>query len=171
MVTPRLAELHVHLEGTVRRGTALDLARRHGVRPPPPYRYRDLAGFLEVYGAVNRCLRDGADFERVVLEHAGRMAEESIAYAELSFNPSLHAGESWLPGIESGRRLAQDSFNVEIAWIVELSRTAPLKANEQALEIAFRTEGVVGVGLSGTRASQPRRCDRCSSRLAPAAWG
>jgi len=141
------------------------------VRPPPPYRYRDLAGFLEVYGAVNRCLRDGADFERVVLEHAGRMAEESIAYAELSFNPSLHAGESWLPGIESGRRLAQDSFNVEIAWIVELSRTAPLKANEQALEIAFRTEGVVGVGLSGTRASQPRRCDRCSRRLAPAAWG
>ncbi len=152
MVPPGLAELHVHLEGTVRWETALDLGRRHGVGLPLPYRYHDLAGFLDVYAAVNRCLRDAADFERVVLEHADRMAVDSIEYAELSFNPTLHAGDGWLPGIESGRRLAQDRFNVEIAWIVELSRAAPLAVNEQALEIAFSTEGVVGVGLVGDEA-------------------
>ena len=42
-----LAELHVHLEGTVRYETALELAAANAVPPPPPYRYSDLPGFFQ----------------------------------------------------------------------------------------------------------------------------
>ena len=143
------AELHVHLEGTVRWATARDLATRHGLTPPPPYDYSDLRGFLELYRAVNRCLVDSADFERVVLEHAEVAAAAGITYTELSFNPSLHGGRSWLNGLARGRVAAAERFGVEIAWLVELTREGSDEMNRAALQLALATEAVVGLGLVG----------------------
>ncbi len=144
-----LTELHVHLEGTVRRETALDLAQRHRAGPPPDYSYADLAGFFAVYLPVARLMRTADDFERVIAEHASVMANENIAYAEISFNPALHTGDEWLAGVETGRRRALEEHGVEIRWLVELTRGAHLELNEAALEIALHTPGVVGLGLVG----------------------
>jgi adenosine deaminase len=84
-----------------------------------------------------------------VLEHATRMRDEGIAYAEISFNPHLHSGTAWVEGIIAGRRLASRRYGVEIAWLVELSRQASLAGNRAAVDLALRTEGVVGLGLVG----------------------
>lgn len=142
-----LTELHVHLEGTVTRETAVDLAREHGGDEPPPYDYSDLDGFFAIYFPVARLLRTAGDFERVVVEHAAAMARDGVTYAEVSFNPSLHPGTSWLDGLERGRRRARRDHGVDISWLVELVRGAG--TNEQALEIAVTTPGVVGLGLVG----------------------
>ena len=149
VVPDRLAELHVHLEGTVRHATAAELAGRNGLPTPPPYDYHDLASFLAVYAHVSRCLVTSSDFERVIFEHAERMRDQNIEYAEVSFNPSLHPGDSWLGGIASGRRRALDEFGVKVAWLVELVRGATSGVNQHALDIALATEGVVGIGLVG----------------------
>ena len=98
-MTESLAELHVHLEGTVSHSTAVELARQNGVPAPVEYRYSDLPGFLAVYPTVCRCMVTSEDFERVIVEQAEVMAGQHIEYAEISFNPSLHAGEGWLDGI------------------------------------------------------------------------
>src|SRR5579864_4589240 len=148
-MTDRLAELHVHLEGTVRRETAIALASAHGLPPPPPYEYSTLAEFLSVYGLVCQAMTTSEDFERVILEHARSMSEQGIAYAEISFNPGLHPGEGWVGGVTSGRRRAEEQYGVEIAWLVEMVRGAPAAAAERALEIALSTEAVVGIGLVG----------------------
>ena len=142
-----LTELHVHLEGTVRRETAVDLARSHGAPEPPAYVYGDLDGFFRVYLPVARLMRTGADFERVIVEHASVMAAQDIGYAELSFNPSLHEGVDWLEGLERGRARARREWAVEIAWLVELVRGAD--SNAASLDIALNTPGVVGLGLVG----------------------
>ena len=92
---------------------------------------------------------DAADFERVVLEHAARMREQGIAYAEISFNPQLHHGIAWIDGVVSGRRRAREQFGVEIEWLVELAREASIEANRAALDLALSVEGVVGLGLVG----------------------
>ncbi len=147
-----LTELHVHLEGTVRRQTALELAQLHRAVPPPDYSYSDLAGFFAVYLPVARLMRTAEDFERVIAEHASVMAKENIAYAEISFNPALHAGDEWLVGIEKGRRRALADHGVEIRWLVELTRGAGIGLNEAALEIALHSLGVVGLGLVGDEA-------------------
>lgn len=147
--SPTATELHVHLEGTVSWATAADLARRHGVAVPPDYTYQDLAGFFAIYLAVNRCLVDALDFERIVLEHAQRMRLQGVACAELSFNPQLHPAGDWLDGIVSGRRRARELYGIEIGWLVELSREASLESNRRALDIALSCEGVVGLGLVG----------------------
>jgi adenosine deaminase len=148
-VTVRLAELHIHLEGTLRPETAASLSARHGLPPPPPYEYSTLAEFLTIYGQVCRSMTTAEDFERVILEHAQAMSHQDIAYAEISFNPSLHPGDSWLDGVIRSRRFAQDEFGVEIAWLVEMVRGAPMEQNERALDIALATEAVAGIGLVG----------------------
>ncbi len=148
-MTERLAELHVHLEGTVRRETAIALSAAHGVPAPPPYKYSTLAEFLAIYGVVCRAMSTVEDFERVILEHARSMSQQGIAYAEVSFNPGLHPGAGWLDGVASGRRRAEKELGVEIAWLVEMVRGAPAAASERALDIALSTEAVVGIGLVG----------------------
>ncbi|HUZ86137.1 MAG TPA: hypothetical protein VNF26_04235 [Candidatus Baltobacterales bacterium] len=148
-MTDRLAELHVHLEGTVRRETAIALASAHGLPAPPAYEYSTLAEFLSVYGVVCRAMTTSEDFERVILEHARSMSEQGIAYAEISFNPGLHPGDGWIDGVSSGRRRAEQELGIEIAWLVEMIRGAPPADSERALEIALATEAVVGIGLVG----------------------
>jgi len=144
----KLAELHVHLEGTVRYETALELAATNGLPPPPPYRYSDLPGFLDVYMPVARSMVTAADFERVILEHAEAMRAQGIDYAEISINPSLHEGADWTAGIAWGRDRAKRA-GMEIAWLFELVRGLPGSENEWAVDLALDTDGVVGLGLVG----------------------
>ena len=144
----KLAELHVHLEGTVRYETALELAAANGLPPPPPYVYSDLPGFFEIYFPVARSMVTAADFERVILEHAEKMQAQGIEYAEISINPSLHEGIDWTAGMASGRDRAKRA-GVEIAWLFELVRGLPSSENEWAVDFAQDTEGVVGLGLVG----------------------
>jgi adenosine deaminase len=145
----QLAELHVHLEGTIRHETAVTLCAQNGLPQPPAYEYSDLTSFLAVYGQVSRCLVTSLDFERVIFEHGAVMAAQHITYAEISFNPSLHAADGWIDGVIRGRASVAREFGIEIAWLVELVRGGPATANERALDIALTTKGVVGVGLVG----------------------
>jgi adenosine deaminase len=147
--TQQLAELHVHLEGTIRRETAVALSAQNRLAEPPPYEYSDLAGFLAVYGQVSRCMVTSQDFERVIFEHGEVMASQHITYAEISFNPSLHAADGWIDGVVRGRASDAREFGIEISWLVELVRGGSTTSNERALSIALATEGVVGVGLVG----------------------
>jgi len=149
LITQQLAELHVHLEGTIRHETAVALSIQNGLPEPPPYEYSDLAGFLDVYRQVSRCMVTSRDFERVIFEHAEAMASQHITYAEISFNPSLHPADGWIDGVARGRASVAGEFGIEISWLVELVRGGSDSANERALDIALTTEGVVGVGLVG----------------------
>jgi adenosine deaminase len=149
MAIEKLAELHVHLEGTIRPQTAIALSAQNGLPEPPAYQYSDLAGFLAVYRQVSRCMVTSEDFERVIFEHGEVMAAQHIAYAEISFNPSLHPPEGWIDGVVRGRGSVARELGIEISWLVELVRGGPAAANERALHIALTTEGVVGVGLVG----------------------
>jgi adenosine deaminase len=149
LTNQQLAELHVHLEGTIRPETAITLSAQNGLSKPPAYEYSDLAGFLAVYGQVSRRMVTSQDFERVIFEHGQVMAAQHITYAEMSFNPSLHAHDGWVDGVVRGRASVAREFGIEIAWLVELVRGGSAAANERALDIALTTEGVVGVGLVG----------------------
>jgi adenosine deaminase len=149
LTTEELAELHVHLEGTIRRDTAVALSAQNGLPAPPPYEYSDLAGFLAVYLQVSRCMVTSEDFERVIFEHGEVMASQRITYAEISFNPGLHPADGWIDGLVRGRASLARELGIEVSWLVELVRGGPAAANERALDIALTTDGVVGVGLVG----------------------
>jgi aminodeoxyfutalosine deaminase len=54
-------ELHIHLEGSIRPETLLELVRRHQARPPAStldelrawYSFRDFDHFIEIYGHMS----------------------------------------------------------------------------------------------------------------------
>ncbi len=56
LTNQQLAELHVHLEGTIRRETAVALSAQNRLPAPPGYEYSDLPGFLAIYGQVSQCM-------------------------------------------------------------------------------------------------------------------
>ena len=84
MTFPKI-ELHVHLEGTVRAGTLLRIARRNGVPLPAGtveglaalYEFRDFAHFLEVWLLTTGALRTEEDFRQVVVDYAA----EAVSHA------------------------------------------------------------------------------------------
>ena len=61
------AELHLHLEGSIRPETAVELASRHGVALTSSavaarYNYSNFAGFIDAFKWVSSLLRDPQDY-------------------------------------------------------------------------------------------------------------
>jgi aminodeoxyfutalosine deaminase len=75
-------ELHVHLEGTVRAGTLLQVARRNGIALPADsekglaelYEFRDFAHFIDTWVLTTGALRTEQDFRQVVVDYAAEAA-------------------------------------------------------------------------------------------------
>jgi aminodeoxyfutalosine deaminase len=160
------AELHLHLEGSIRPATVLQLARRNGVALPADtveglrrwYVFRDFRHFITVYVTITRCLRSAADYELIVQELADELARQNVKYAEVTFSPSthgLHFGipeHTFLEGLRRGRDRAKEA-GVEINWIFDIVRDSqePARYYEYTTRLAIenRQDGVVGIGLAG----------------------
>jgi len=166
------AELHVHLEGSIRPETLIELARRNGVTLPTKsldelrrwFEFRDFDHFIQVYLTIARCLKTHDDYELITLEFAREAQRQNIRHAEVTFSPSTHCmfgvpEDAFLAGLESGRRRAREEFGVSILWIFDIVRNAPdWRANaDLTLRIALdaRSIGVVALGLGGKELDHP----------------
>ncbi|CAA9581487.1 MAG: Adenosine deaminase [uncultured Thermomicrobiales bacterium] len=169
------AELHVHLEGAIRPATLLALARRNGVSLPATdvdglrrwFIYRDFPHFIEIYVAITRCLRTADDYELIVHELGAELAAQNARYAEVTFTPGTHRSlgvpeETWFRGIARGRERALADFDVEIAWVFDIARSAAIDFPERGLTdytvgvaIEGMADGVVALGLGGLEAGYP----------------
>lgn len=170
------AELHVHLEGSIRPETLLSLARRNHVALPVEtlaemqdwFRYRDFTHFMEIYIAVSRCLKTAADYEQITYEFGADMARQHIRYAEVTFSPCTHRFSLHVPqevfftGLTRGRERAHKDFGVEIAWVFDIVRNGTQGASntesaDYTLAIAREgmSAGVIALGLGGGEVGYP----------------
>lgn len=164
------AELHVHLEGSIRPETLLTLARRNGVTLPADtveglrewFVFRDFPHFIEIYGAISTCLKTEEDFELIAYEFGAEMARQNTPYAEVTFSPAFHhhrgiPDNAYLDGLARGRKRAHDEFGVEIAWVFDIIRNVSDPAmnklySDYTTNIAIdnMANGVVALGLGGS---------------------
>ena len=169
------AELHVHLEGTIRPATLLALARRHNVALPAQdeaglrrfYRFRDFNHFIEVWIVINECLRSGEDFALITRELGAEAGRQQIRYLEVTFTPYPHVlrrGLTWeeiLDGITAGRMEARRAWGVEMRLIPDIARDCyrlgKMEAAMQTAEwaMAAQEQGVVALGLGGSEVGNP----------------
>ena len=170
------AELHVHLEGSVRPTTLLTLARRNGISLPADsveelqqwFKFRDFNHFIKVYFTISHCLKQAEDYELIVYEFAEEMARQHVHYAEVTFSPSTHHFALGVPfdvyfaGLTRGRERAQQDFHVEINWVFDIVRNTCQEPGvsqeaEYTLSVAKEgmTDGVVALGLGGGEAGHP----------------
>lgn len=170
------AELHVHLEGSVRPTTLLTLAKRNAITLPVDsmeglqqwFTFRDFNHFIEVYFAISHCLKRAEDYELIVYEFAEEMARQHVRYAEVTFSPSTHQFALGVPfdvyfaGLTRGRERAQQDFNVEINWVFDIVRNMCLEPGisqeaDYTLSVAKEGmgDGVVALGLGGSEVGHP----------------
>jgi adenosine deaminase len=120
-------DLHVHLDGSLRLGTLIDLAREYRV-PLPSYtpqglrelvfkeRYRDLGEYLQGFRYTVAVLQSEFALERASYELAQDNQQEGVRYMEVRFAPQLHVHshlsmENVLRSVNRGMARAKDEFN------------------------------------------------------------
>ena len=178
------AELHVHLEGTVKPATLLRLAKQNGLEQTLPsasadaieawFTFTDFPHFVEVILAVQNLIRTKEDFALVAYENGAAMHAQNIRYRELTVSPYNHTTvlekgltiEDILAGLEEGRRHAKADFGVEMRWVFDIARNFcfsapnagydPVPAQETLrYAIAGQPYGVIALGLGGAEVGCP----------------
>jgi aminodeoxyfutalosine deaminase len=163
-------ELHVHLEGTVRAHTLLEIARRNDYALPADtveglaglYAFRDFEHFIQVWILTTNALQTYDDFRQVVLDYAAEAATHGAVYVEGIFSPAerVRRGVGWdelFAGFCDGAQEARELHGVDVRLTPDIPRGFTL---DEALEtarysIAYKERGVVGLGLGGLEAQYP----------------
>ena len=163
-------ELHVHLEGTVRARTLLQIASRNDVPLPANsveglaglYQFRDFAHFLDVWRLTTGALRTERDFRQVVVDYAAEAASHGAVYVEGIFTPAeaVRRGCGWdevFEGYCDGVQQAAEQHGVRVRLTPDIPRGYPLEMAELTARhaVAHRDRGVVGLGLGGAEAQYP----------------
>jgi adenosine deaminase len=163
------AELHVHLEGSIRPQTLLTLARRNNVALPATnleelrrwFMYSDFGHFVDVYFAIIHCLKTEEDYELIAYEFGEEMQRQNVRYAEVTFSVCTHAHlgvkhDVYFSGLERGRKRAWRDFGVEIRWVFDIVRSIADEARRYRdadfttrVAIEGMSDGVVALGLGG----------------------
>ncbi len=167
------AELHLHLDGSMRVDTALELARSRGVDAPrtpeemaaaliAPMPCADQAELLRAFDLPISLMQDAEALERVTAELVETKAAERVRYVEIRWGPLLHMARG-LPladGIAAvcrGAWRGAASTGVEVRLICTAIRSHEPPANVELAETAarFRDQGLTGWDLAGPEAAHP----------------
>jgi adenosine deaminase len=167
------AELHLHLDGSLRIGTALDLARSRGIDAPTTWRdmfdalvapmpCRDQAELLRAFDLPIALMQDAEALERITVELVESKAADGVRYVEIRWGPLLHVarGLSLEDGIDAVVRGAERAA-ARTGTVVRLIATA-LRSHEPTDNIRlaetasrFRARCLTGWDLAGDEAAFP----------------
>jgi adenosine deaminase len=178
------SELHVHLDGSLRPATMLDLAASAGVRLAADDAEtlnrlmvvedaRNLEDYLRRFEITIALLQSEAAIERVAYEMVADAAGQNIRYLEVRYCPvlsqrgglSLEAvTEAELTGLARG----EAEFGVVARAIHCSLRQLPPEVSEEIAHhaVAWRDRGVVGFDIAGGEAGWPAGPHRQSFEIA-----
>ncbi len=169
------AELHVHLDGSLRPATLLELAAARGVALPVQdieslARYmlvddaRNLEDYLARFEITLAVMQDAESLERIAHELVIDAAEDGVRYIEVRYCPWLNtrAGLSLEDVVRSVHRgLARgekETGTIARSIICALRNLGASHAMEMAqVAASHRTQGVVAFDLAGAEAGYPAR--------------
>jgi adenosine deaminase len=170
------AELHCHLDGSLRLTTLLELARQQGKLSLLPadsvegleevLRQVDTSDSLEAYLAWFRytvpMMQTREALRRIAYELAEDAARENVRYLEVRYVPVLH-GEEGLTleqindAVLDGLQAAERDFGIRTGLILCGLRHQPeaLSLRTAELAVAYRKRGVLAFDLAGGEAGHP----------------
>jgi adenosine deaminase len=166
-------ELHLHLDGSLRVETALELARTRGVDAPrtwagmfaalvAPMPCADQAELLRAFDLPIALLQDAEALERVASELVETKAADGVRYVEIRWGPSLHVARGLpvadgIAAVCAGAAAAAVRTGSVVRLICTALRSHDPEANVRLAETAsrFRDQGLTGFDLAGPEARFP----------------
>lgn len=164
-----LAELHLHLEGTLEPETIFGLARANGVALPyadlpalrARYEFDDLSSFLALYYENMAVLQTADDFANMTLAYAQRATRGGVRHAEVFIDPQAHTSRgvntaAVLSGVQAGLDRASRELDLSSGIIVCVLRDEPVEGAARMLDEALAS-GVplLGIGLDSAEVGHP----------------
>lgn len=167
------AELHLHLDGSLRVDTALELARTRGIDAPrdwagmsraliAPMPCRDQAELLKAFDLPIALMQDAEALERITAELVETKAAERVRYVEIRWGPLLHVAgglplADGIAAVCAGARDAADRTGVVVRLICTALRSHDPAANLELARTAagFQDAGLTGWDLAGPEAAFP----------------
>jgi adenosine deaminase len=172
------AELHVHLDGSLRPATMLELARERGIDLPAGTAnalgehmvVRDAASleeYLERFALTLSVMQDAEALRRITHELVLDHAAENVRWVEIRFCPQLNTREGLGPdevldATLRGMREAVAEVRAGGGWIDSAIivcglRSHPSQMTSEAadLAVAYAPRGVCGFDLAGAEAGHP----------------
>jgi adenosine deaminase len=181
------AELHIHLDGSLRPATMLELAREEGISLPASTPEElasymvvrdvpDLEGYLARYRFSLSVMQSAAALERIAEEFVHDVSREGVTYVEARWCPELHtrrgltradAVQAVLRGLERG----ESATGVTARTIIASLRTFDPSTSLELAELAsdFVGQGVVAFDLAGSERDHPPGPHRAAFERARAA--
>jgi len=167
------AELHCHLDGSLRPSTLLELADEYEVALP--YRSADalrdymrvtdaasLEDYLKRFDVTLAVMQTADALERIAYELAEDAAAEGVRYLEVRFAPPLNVrrglalGEVLEAALRGLGRAATEHAIITRVIVTALRNMSPELSRELAsLAVAYRSRGVVGFDLAGGERGHP----------------
>lgn len=172
-------DLHLHLDGSLRLDSILDLAREQGIRLPATDHEalarlvqmgegeRSLERYLKAFDVTLSVLQEAEALERAAYELAVDCADENVRYIEVRFSPILHTrhGLSLKESVEAvrtGLHRAETERGIQTGIILcgirHISPESSLVLAQLALE--YKGAGVVGFDLAGAEEHFPAKKHR-----------
>jgi adenosine deaminase len=164
-----VAELHLHIEGTLEPELLVRLAARNGVALPTTdvaelrarYRFDSLQAFLDLHYANLRVLRQEQDFYDLAHAYLTRAAAAGVRRAEIFFDPQTHVGHGvplaavfggLTAALADGERDHGISSDLILCFLRDLGADAATETLRAALPFRDR---FIGVGLDSTEIGYP----------------
>ena len=170
------AELHCHLDGSLRIDTILRLALEQGVKLPSDNKsilesilvVKDNIGSLEKYlkkfDIILSILQTSQALTTIAYELAMDCWEDGIRYVEVRYCPSLHTknGMSLSDTVEAvkvGLQQAEKECGIITGIIICSLRNMPLSHSIELSKLAvkYKNKGVVGFDLAGIEENFPAK--------------
>ena len=175
-----LADLHRHLEGSIRPATAIELAARAGISKPPAQwrsafvaadREEGLLPYLAKIDNATALVRALDDWRRVTAEAITDAFSDGLTALELRFSPQFIAGMTGLNAddvIEAvSGAVSSAALPIEVGLIGIIVRDAgPDSAVDQVRRLLRHEHTLAGVDLAGDEAGYPAALFAPAFRLA-----
>ncbi|WP_130419003.1 adenosine deaminase [Edaphobacter modestus] len=165
------AELHLHLEGTIKPETLVELSKRHDQEPltlegaERLYQYENFLGFLMSFKAVTERLKGPDDYELITYNMIRELARQGVVHAEVYVSFGIiffwkkTEVEPYVDAIERGRERGEKDFGTSVLWIVDAVRHFGVEEGarvfRKAAELKKKYPSIIGIGIGGDEARGP----------------
>lgn len=163
------AELHLHIDGSLRAPRLLELAAKHGVGLPyasvadveAAYDFKDLQSFLDLYYLGASVLREEEDFYLLMADYLDACRAQNIVHCEVMVEPQTYLPQgvdlkTVLAGFQRAIDEAKAEWGASVGLILSFLRHLP---EAECLETLYAAdpyrEAFVAIGLASSERDFP----------------